>query len=111
MRCSTAAASRSVCSDRYTASGALEAVIDGIADEVDQRVGQIFDHGLVEFLETADDIESEKERLRQWPDSARLFLTHPRTPRRSASLRVLSRNPSWFMSSSRSIVARRPRIR
>jgi gamma-glutamyltranspeptidase/glutathione hydrolase len=43
--------------------------------------------------ETADDIESEKARLKQWPDSARVFLTHPGAAREAPSAGEIFRQP------------------
>ena len=43
--------------------------------------------------ETADDIEAEKARLKQWPDSARVFLTHPGAAREAPQAGEIFRQP------------------
>ncbi len=54
------------------APGCLDAVVDGVADQVDERVGQPLDHGLVEFgvLAAGDELDRLAEIAREIVDEA-----------------------------------------
>lgn len=57
--------------------------------------------------ETADDIEAEKARLKEWPDSARVFLTHPGAEREAPHAGEIFRQPDLHATLQKLVDAER----
>ena len=57
--------------------------------------------------DTADDIEAEKARLKQWPDSARVFLTHPGETREAPHAGEIFRQPDLHATLQKLVEAER----
>ncbi len=57
--------------------------------------------------ETADDIEAEKARIKQWPESARVFLTHPGAAREAPQAGEIFRQPDLHATLQKLVDAER----